>query len=108
MRLQDLSNLDKAWLFSLTLPWGKLYGKVKIDMGTGDIFWSDESAREWFEAERARRDGAERPIPAPPQPSGPELELRRKLAEVEASNILTPAEKAEIRARIIHEYYGGV
>lgn len=109
MRLQDLSEKDKAWLLSLTLPWGKLRGKVKIDMGSGNIFWSDDSAQQWFEGELAKRHGEpQRPIPAPPQPEGPEIELREKLAEIDASTVLKPAEKEAIRARVIEEYYGRV
>jgi len=109
MRLQDLSEIDKAWLLSLTLPWGKLRGKVKIDMGSGNLFWSDESARQWFEAELAKRHGQpQRPIPVPPQPQGPEVELRERLAEIDASAVLKPAEKEAIRARVIQEYYGRV
>jgi hypothetical protein len=107
MRLQDLSERDKAWLLSLTLPWGKLRGKVKIDMGSGSIFWSDDSAQRWFEEELSKRHGAPpRPMPEPPEPVGPEIELRKKLAEIDASPVLKPAEKEAIRARVLEEYYG--
>jgi hypothetical protein len=109
MKLQDLSDKDKAWLMSLTLPWGKLRGKVKIDMGSGNIFWSDDSARAWFEEELAKRHGEPpRPIPQPPQPQGPEVELRERLAEIDASPVLKPAEREAIRTRVIQEYYGRV
>jgi len=109
MRLQDLSERDKAWLLSLTLPWGKLRGKVKIDMGSGSIFWSDDSAQQWFEEELAKRHGEpRRPVPAPPQPEGPEVALRTKLAEIDASPVLKPAEKEAIRTRVIEEYYGRI
>lgn len=109
MRLQDLSDGDKAWLLSLTLPWGKLRGKVKIDMSSGDIFWSDDSAQRWFEDELAKRHGNPQPIPAPgpaPGVEDPEAGLREKLAEIDASTVLKPAEKEALRERVIDEFYG--
>ncbi len=109
MRLQELSDKDKAWLLSLTLPWGTLRGKVKIDMVSGNINWSDASAQQWFEEELAKRHGQpRRPIPVPPEPKGPEIELRERLTEIDASPVLKPAEKEAIRARVIAEYYGRV
>lgn len=111
MRLQDLSLSEKMWFLSLTMPGQFLRGKVQANMTTGDLNWSDEPARQWFEAELAKRRGqapAQIPQqpPPPPPPQNPEAEFQAELAKIRSSTILTPAEKQQLEQRLIDHFYG--